>query len=282
MEHSAKEQHGTEQNQWDSLLNSTFGVEEHAQDKQCESAPSPAEMPLQRKKWLWPGICVFLVVVLAVVCCLPYLTPRDNTFPPELEICREKLARWQNLQGYQITCSMKRYNADDCTEWEEKYWNDGKNWLLIHTFNEKSGEQKRTGYLVFDEKTYYYAGGETMLWQRRDIKIPVTLELWPMIFSWEDCELTFRSERREEANQVISFSVKDRDTNRVYSDKSPYYVEFTLDHKDNLVSVKLIYLRENGFIAEDNYNLTGTDFQEISEFIQSQDILALNTKYNEQ
>lgn len=120
------------------------------------------------------------------------------------------------------------------------------------------------GYMYRDGEFYTSHSDTDPLWihMKREA---TDLDIWPMTFRWDTCELVHLVTIQESNATTIRFAVIDR-SQEVTSVSN---VEFMI-LRGKLQSVTVIQTRPGGIITKDVYMLYSSDADEIAEYIATQ------------
>lgn len=278
MESTEHSQGDHAQTQWEELVSSTF-------DRPVPKAPAvadklaepPKPASIRHNKWPWMVLAA-LILSIAAVCIVPWFwqAETDAAIPAELLVCKEALDQWQALDCYKITGTFYRYgNSTGATQWNEQYWVCGENWVMFNSAYKHltfSSIPRPAGYMYRDGNYYITYSDTDPTWSPYDTEQEDNrLEIWPMTFSWDACELIYTGTTREDYATIVRFSVIDRtkETALVCN------VEFQMALSGKLKSVAVIQTRSDGVIAKDVYLLSSSDAVGVTEYVTKQPLVEL-------
>lgn len=265
-----------EDSRWEQKIQDTFEWHSPAQPDK------PAKQPFFKSVWFWTT-CVACVVIATLWVLLPASspvptpeTPATNnavSIPEELEICQEALDKWQKLDACKILQSFTRYGDRsavlESAEYVE-YWQSGDNWIRITNFGSYSrGRLYRNGNL------YKGTGDENgLIWLPEEATLTQQPYVWPISFTWDDCDLIYKKTSKNPDETHILFSVVVTDTEHPFYTSSPYYVCFTFDKSKQLESISVATVSSDAessiSAAVSTYQLVSEDADAITQFINSQ------------
>lgn len=253
-----------DQSRWEQLVDSTF---EHPLPKvRIPQQKSPPKPP----KWLWiiAVAALVIVAVAGILLTLPEAEERKE-IPQELLTCKEALDQWQSLDSYKITGTFYRYGSSSTigTQWHQQYWVSGEDWVMFNDAYRQvisSSLVLPVGYMYRDGEFYTSHSDTDPLWihMKREA---TDLDIWPMTFRWDTCELVHLVTIQESNATTIRFAVIDR-SQEVTSVSN---VEFMI-LRGKLQSVTVIQTRPGDIITKDVYMLYSSDADEIAEYIATQ------------
>lgn len=271
MKFSEHTQSSVKQTQWEELVENTFdgpASQTPAEEEKAVAPAHPEKSSPAPRKWIWAVLAALVVVVIATVCILPtVLDAADTSIPEELIPCKQALDEWQALDNCKITCHIQRYTGS-ATSWYEEYWISGEDWILLHTDVYSSLSSHPVGYMYRDGQLYlsYNPSGDKYTWLPHESETAPELELWPLTFSWKDCELLYQQTAESGSSQTISFSVVDKNSSPV----SPYHVQFQLGPTGRLQSVTVVQVRADMTVAMDTYLLSRSNDDAVAQYIEGQ------------
>lgn len=251
---------------WQGMLDDAFGGEEQApKTETVEATDTPetaqASAPITPKKRrtkgkaIW-GIILAALLVAAVVCV--HLIPRSKP-SPELELCKNALAQWQQYESYCIMCETRLYgNSPENTNYSA-YIRSGENVLSMSISNLGNDIRSYDGRLNLNGRSYscsmffdtslagsfddvIYGIMPNKTWHSKDeySEIPAP---WPMTFSWNDetascLETEYYSAQEDAAIEHVTVIIRESLPEPSYYQFPPYYtVQFSFDTQGQLTKI---------------------------------------------
>lgn len=251
---------------WQGMLNDAFGGEEQPPKVEVAEINDPDEVnevpvsAVHKKRPMWGkvviGIILATVLTAAVVCV--HLIPRSKP-SPELEVCKNSLAQWQQHESYYIMCETRLYgNSPENTIYSE-YIRSGENVLSMSISNLGNDIRSYDGRLnlngrsyscsmffdsslagSFDDVIYSIMPNKTWLPKDEYSEIPAP---WPMTFSWNNeiissLETEYYSNQENAAIEQVTVIVKDTLPESNQFQSIPYYtVQFSFDAQGQMTKI---------------------------------------------
>ena len=257
---------------WDSRLQGTFEWQPPAQPK------SAAKQPFFKSVWFWTTCAA--CVVIAVLCALLIFPPApatDNSvsFPKELQVCKDALAKWQAHDVYYMEHATQ-YQTDPPVDNEPLIYNwyyvHEEDWMWLSADWNNPEFDSYYSYMYRDGELYCTRNLKNKYWApmlHLSTTTPpdeYTPNPWPMTFNWENCELIYRNTSKYNYGSIIRFTIIDR------SGEAPevYEAEFALDNFKDLYYIQIMTIKDGKKFRLETYTMKNNDPDMIAEAIANQ------------
>lgn len=257
--------------QWESLLNQTFGESSPAitvtPDPEIpDAAGSAPTVPITQKSRrlgmkLWLAISASFAVLAASLCAV--LLYRDAP-TKEHKQCMEALRQWQSAEYYKLDTTINHINSENYIVDSEHilvqyndvrrvYYRGGEN-NLIWSYYQNWNETHYEGIAQIGEDWFSYSSGglDPEQWKSAGEMTPSPAP-WILSFSLDEVHILDLQHKVVDGVFLYTFLVKDTDPSADLYGQGPYYVQFRFQ-EDMLQSVGR-YLTDTT-----NHTLTVTQF----------------------
>lgn len=251
-----------EDQNWSQWVENTF---------EWSAPPQPeaeTKQPAKSSIWFWTTcIAAALVIVLGVLLLLP--TPKPD-IPEQLQVCKDALAQWQSHDSYYIqqTTFYQLGIFPNHPHLQQRYYVHGEEWMSLCIDRNMPNSTQYSSYVYHGSNLYYCQNLNTQLWHKDTKHDPDEFapKPWPMTFTWENCDLIYRSIIQDTQEALINVQIVDRsnETTDVYN------VTFYLDKDSHLTCVQITTIQPDQLIRTDLYTLESYDPDVIAEAIINQ------------
>ena len=252
-----------EDSNWNQLVGGTF-------EWQSPVRVAHKTQPFFKSIWFW-STCVACVAIVALCIMLLIGPPSpDTVIPDQLQICKEALDKWQENESYHILLTTEILSSEHNIQLPNPftaYYFHEDDWMLFCWDTANLNSTTLPNYLYRDGQLYGSNNAINPQWQPLGMNI-TTPKPWPMVFSWENCELDYWNTTTGKNEQYVCFRIIDHSSDVT----GVYEIKFVMDNSQNLTKIEAITIQNDRIVRRDTYHLQDTTPEEIAQLISEAEI----------